>query len=318
MIIQQYMSNYSNNIEPRNAEASYTPSAEDLRIFIRVATLGSFTRAAEQLQLPRATVSTSILRLEKRLGTRLLQRTTRRVGLTGDGQAFLERCTSVLDGLDELGSFFRRPDGPLEGRLRVGMPLGMAAGPLMARLPEFLAHHPALRVEISSSDRRADMIVEGLDCVIRAGAVVDESLACRPLGLLRLGNFASAGYLHVHGRPDRPEDLAHHWLVDYRPNPSDGPVPFEYQDAGTGRVIRVPMRSRVTVDNSAAYDAACRAGLGLIQVPLATAARAPGLVGVLPDCPPPPMPVNLLFPHHRHPPRRVRVFADWAAGVLNL
>ncbi|KAB0615106.1 LysR family transcriptional regulator [Castellaniella defragrans] len=294
----------------------YTPSAEDLRIFIRVALLGSFTQAAEQLRLPRATVSTAVLRLEKRLGARLLQRTTRRVGLTGDGRAFLDRCAPVLDDLEDLGGFFQRPDGPLDGRLRVGAPLGMAAGPLMARLPEFLARHPALRMEVSSSDRRADMIGEGLDCVIRVGAVADESLACRPLGVLPLGNFASRGYLRVHGRPRGPGDLARHWLVDYRPNPSDGPAAFEYRDAA-GRVVRVPMQSRVTVDNSAAYDAACRAGLGLIQAPLASAARAPALVGILPDCPPPPMPVNLLFPHHRHLPRRVRVFADWVAGVLN-
>ena len=268
------MSKISINQDPSSPESAYTPSAEDLRIFIRVAALGSFTQAAEQLRLPRATVSTAIQRLEKRLGGRLLQRTTRRVGLTGDGRAFLDRCAPVLDGLDELGGFFRRPDGPLDGRLRVGMPLGMAAGPLMARLPEFLARHPALRMEISSSDRRADMIGEGLDCVIRVGAVVDESLACRPLGAMPLGNFASPDYLRAHGRPLGPDDLARHWLVDYRPNASDGPALFEYRDAG-GRVVRVPMRSRVTVDNSAAYDAACRAGLGMIQVPLASAACAP-------------------------------------------
>ncbi len=295
---------------------AYAPSAEDLRIFIRVAALGSFTQAAEQLRLPRATVSTAVLRLEKRLGARLLQRTTRRVGLTGDGQAFLDRCAHVLDDLEDLGGFFRRLDGPLDGCLRVGMPLGMSAGPLMARLPGFLARHPALRVDVSSSDRRSDMIGEGLDCVVRIGAVVDESLACRPLGMLPLGNFASLDYLRAHGRPGGPEDLARHWLVDYRPNPSDGPAAFEYLDAA-GRVVRMPMRSRVTVDNSAAYEAACRAGLGLIQAPLSGAARAPDLVGVLPDCPPPPMPVNLLFPHRRHLPRRVRVFADWVAGVLN-
>lgn len=296
---------------------AYTPTAEDLRIFARVAALGSFTQAAEQLRLPRATVSTAVQRLEKRLGARLLQRTTRRVGLTGDGQAFLDRCVPVLDSLDELGGFFHRPDGPLDGRLRIGMPLGMSAGAVMARLPEFLARHPALRIEISSSDRRADMIAEGLDCIIRVGAVVDESLACRPLGALHLGNFASRDYVRAYGSPDSPDDLARHWLVDYRPNPSDGPAQFEYLDAGAGRTVRVSMRSRITVDNSAAYQAACRAGLGLIQAPPSVVRRAPGLVAVLPDFLPPPMPVNLLFPHFRHPPRRVRVFADWVMEVLS-
>ena len=300
-----------------NSESEYTPAADDLRIFIRVASLGSFTQAAEQLRLPRATVSTAVLRLEKRLGARLLQRTTRRVRLTGDGRAFLERCTPVLEDLDELGGFFRQPDGPLDGHLRIGMPLGMTMGPLMVRLPEFLARHPALRVEIASSDRRADVIGEGLDCVIRVGDVIDESLACRPLGVMPLGNFASHEYLRDYGGLTTPEDLSRHWLVDYRPNGSDGPATFDYADAGVESVVRIPMRSLVTVDNSAAYEAACRAGLGLVLIPRTSAARLPGVVEVLPDFLPPPMPVNLLFPHHRHQPRRVRVFADWVTDVLD-
>jgi DNA-binding transcriptional LysR family regulator len=296
-----------------------TPSADDLRIFARVARLASFTRAAEQLGLPRATVSTAVLRLESRLGARLLQRTTRRVQLTSDGQEFLDRCERLLDDLDELGALFQQRAEQVSGRLRVDMPLGMAAGRVMARLPVFLARHPALAVEIHSADRRVDPVAEGFDCVIRVGAVVDESLAARPLGALPLVNVVSRGYVEAHGEPRTLDELASHWLVDYQANPSDDPATFEYIDPASGRTARVPMRHVVRVNNSAAYEAACRAGLGIAQVPAAVAQRGireEALVEVLPGHLPAPMPVHLLFPHRRHLPRRVRAFADWIADLL--
>jgi DNA-binding transcriptional LysR family regulator len=297
-----------------------TPSPDDLRIFATVARQASFTRAAQQLQVPRGTVSTAVLRLEARLGARLLQRTTRRVQLTSEGQEFLERCERVLADLEELGSLFQQRAEQVGGRLRVDMPLGMAAGRVMARLPEFLASHPALQVEIHSADRRIDPIAEGFDCVIRAGAVVDESLAARPLGTLPLINVVSRGYIERHGEPRSLAELPAHWLVNYQPNPTDDLAAFEYQDAASGRTLRVAMRHLVTVNNSAAYEAACRAGLGIVQVPAASARRAiqdDGLLEVLRDHRAAPMPVNLLFPHRRHLPKRVRVFADWVADVLH-
>jgi len=162
-----------------------SPSTDDLRVFVRVARLSSFTRAAEQLQLPRATVSTAVLRLESRLGARLLQRTTRRVQLTSDGLEFLDRCERLLADLDELGALFQHRSGQVSGRLRVDMPLGMAAGRVMARLPELLRAYPALAIEVHSADRRVDPVAEGFDCVIRVGKVVDESLAARPLARCR-------------------------------------------------------------------------------------------------------------------------------------
>lgn len=296
-----------------------SPSTDDLRVFVRVARLSSFTRAAEQLQLPRATVSTAVLRLESRLGARLLQRTTRRVQLTSDGLEFLDRCERLLADLDELGALFQHRSGQVSGRLRVDMPLGMAAGRVMARLPELLRAYPALAIEVHSADRRVDPVAEGFDCVIRVGRVVDESLAARPLGALPLVNVASRGYVEAHGEPRTLDDLAAHWLVDYQPNPSDDPAAFEYFDAASGRTLHVPMRHLVTVNNSAAYEAACRAGLGLVQMPAVAATpgvRESALVEVLPAYRPAPMAVHLLYPHRRHLPRRVRVFADWVAGIL--
>src|SRR5262249_14021051 len=155
---------------------------------------------------------------------RLLQRTTRRVQLTSDGQEFLDRCERLLADLDELGALFQQRAEQVSGRLRVDMPLGMAAGRVMARLPEVLRDHPALAVEVHSADRGVDRVAEGFDCVIRVGAVVDESLAARTLGTLPLVNVVSRAYVEAHGEPRSVDDLAAHWLVDYQPNPSDDPA----------------------------------------------------------------------------------------------
>lgn len=296
-------------------------SPDDLRVFVRVARLASFTRAAEQLDLPRATVSTALGRLESRMNARLLQRTTRRVTLTAEGESLLARAEDVLGELEALATLFRAKGQALEGRLRVDMPLGMSAGAVMARLPEFLAAHPALRVDVCSTDRRVDLIADGFDCVVRAGSVVDESLACRPLGALPLVNVASTAYVREHGMPQSLEDLHKHWLVGYQPNPSEHFAGFEYLDERSGRKLELPMQSWVTVNNSAAYEAACRAGLGMAQLPASTAARgiAEGvLVDVLPAHRPAPMPLNLLYAHRRHLPRRVKVFADWLSEVLQI
>lgn len=303
---------------PTNHMLNNTPAPDDLRIFARVARLGSFTKAAQQLGVPRPTVSTAVLRLEAQLGARLLQRTTRRVQLTSEGERVLVRCETVLDELDELGALFQ-PGAQLSGRLRVDMPLGMATGLLMARLPEFLALHPALRVEICSTDRRVDVVGDGFDCVIRAGQVVDESLAVRPLGMLEIANVASTGYIAQHGMPADVAALSAHWLVHYHPNPADGSAQFDYVDPQSGATVFVPMAALVTVNNSAACEAACRAGLGIAQIARSSAERgiAEGvLVEVLPDHRSASMPINLLYPHRRHLPRRVRVFADWVLGLV--
>ncbi|MDQ2733652.1 MAG: LysR family transcriptional regulator [Pseudomonadota bacterium] len=265
--------------------SNITPSADDMRVFACVARLASFTKAAAQLQVPRATVSTAVLRLESRLGARLLQRTTRRVHLTSDGEQFLERCERVLADLEDLATLFQHGGEQVSGRLRVDMPLGMSTDRVMARLPEFLSRHPALQVDVYSTDRRIDVVADGFDCVIRVGAVVDESLACRPLGSLPLINVVSAAYLQMHGEPRALEDLPSHWMVNYQSNPGDVPAAFDYLDPESKMTLRVPMRHLVTVNNSAAYAAACRAGLGLVQIPKWGVIAGNANSGLLPSWP---------------------------------
>lgn len=291
---------------------------ENMQIFQRVAELASFTQAADRLGLPKATVSTAVRQLETRVGTRLLHRTTRRVQLTLDGQAFYDRSRDLLADADELQSMFQLGDAAYTGRLRVDMPIGVARHLVLPRLPEFLAAHPGLQIELGSTDRRVDLVREGFDCVLRVGTLGDSSLVARPLGRFRILTVASRGYLETHGTPRSLDDLARHRLVHYVPLLGAKADGFEYVDA-QGRVQVIDMPGAVTVNNSEAYRAACLAGLGLIQAPETGLRRhlATGeLVEVLPQFAAEPMPVNLLYGHRRQVPRRVQVFMAWLADVL--
>lgn len=288
-----------------------------MRIFVRVAELSSFTRAAQDLGLPKASASTAIRQLENRLGTRLLHRTTRKVGLTQDGQVFYERCRDLLAEMDELQTLFQRGGESLRGRLRVDMPTGTARNHVIPHLPEFLDAHPDLEIELSSTDRRVDLVREGFDCVVRVGVLQDSSLIARPLGTLRMINCASPGYLRERGVPHALADLARHRLIHYQTtlgSPRDG---FEHPHEGGYRSL--PMAGAVTVNNAEAYEAACLAGLGLIQVPvlgMRELLRQGRLVEVLPQHVAEPMPISVVYAARRNLPRRVQAFMNWLAEIL--
>lgn len=289
-----------------------------MRQFARVAELASFTQAAESLGCPKATVSATVQRLERQLGTRLLHRTTRRVQLTQDGQAFYERCKDVLADLEELEQLFLPTPAALRGRLRVDLPVGAARLLVLPRLPEFMAAHPQLEIELSCTDRRVDLVREGFDCVLRVGALGDSSLVARPLGWLRQLNLASPEYLRVHGVPQSLEDLAGHRLIHYASVLGQRSAGFEYVDAA-GQACSLPMAGTLTVNNSEAYEAACLAGAGLVQVPvpgLSDLVAHGRLVEVLPQFQAPPLPVSLVYSHRRQLPQRVQVFMNWLSEVM--
>ena len=289
-----------------------------MHIFVRVAELASFTQAAEALGIPKASASTAVQQLETQLGTRLLHRTTRRVQLTQDGQAYYERCKDLLADVDELQSMFQHADGAgLRGRVRIDMSTGMARNVVVPRLPELLARHPGLEVELSSTERRVDVVREGFDCVLRTGAVVDSSLVARPLGLARLVNCASPAYLRAHGTPRSLADLPGHRLVHFVNTLGARSAGFEA--VVDGALVLTPMQGALTVNNAEAYMAGCLAGLGLIQVPhlgvVDLLARG-DLVEVLPQLAAPPMPLTLMYANRRNLPRRVRTVMDWLAQVV--
>lgn len=291
---------------------------EAMQVFVRVAEQAGFTRAAETLGLPKASVSTAVQQLENLLGARLLHRTTRRVQMTQDGLAYYERCKDLLADMDELQSMFQRSEQSLRGRLRVDMPTGMARKHVLPQLPQFLRAHPQLEVELSSTDRMVDLVREGFDCVVRGGALGDINVIARPLGRYRVINCASPDYLKQHGTPRTVEDLPGHRLIHYVSNLGARSEGFEIPD-GSGGYRELPMAGALTVNNAEAYEAACLAGLGLIQVPEVGVREhlAEGrLVEVLPQLRPAPMPVSVLYAHRRNLPRRVQAFMAWIGEIL--
>lgn len=289
---------------------------DHLRSFLRVAELGSFTAAAEQLGLPKASVSLAVQRLEAEVGVQLLHRTTRRVRLTADGAQFQQRARDLLDDMEDLQGMFRR-DTQLKGRLRVDMSSGLARQLVIPHLPGFLEKHPGLEIELSGNDRRVDLVREGFDCVVRVGPLDDNTLVARPLGVMHIVNCASPAYLAAYGVPRSLDDLSGHALVHYVGTLGQRSPGFEYHDGQDYR--SVPMRGAITVNSGEAYSAAALAGLGIIQVPRlgARVALAAGtLVEVLPEYVAEPMPVTLLYAQRRHLPRRVAAFMDWMAALV--
>jgi DNA-binding transcriptional LysR family regulator len=290
---------------------------ERMHVFTRVAELGSFTQTADDFGMPKASISTAVQQLEAQLGTRLLHRTTRKVQLTQDGQAFYERSKDLLADIDEAQTMFQQGGEALRGRVRIDMATGIARHAVIPRLPELLKLHPLLELELSSTERFVDVVREGFDCVLRGGTVTDAGLVARPVGHMRMVNCVSPAYLEVRGTPHSVDDLATHHLVHFVNILGARSAGFEYVDGSQQR--RLPMSGAITVNNADAYTAACLAGLGIIQVPYVAVSyllAAGDLVKVLPRHVPKAMPVTLLYANRRHLVRRVRIVMDWLADVL--
>lgn len=289
---------------------------DQLRIFIRVADSGNFTSAADQLALPRPTVSLAIQQLESRLGVRLLNRTTRRVSLTRDGEALLERAAALVADAEELEQHFHA-QVEVVGRLRVDIPSRIARRIVVPALSDFFARYPGIEVELRSDDRAIDLVHEGIDCTLRVGEMSSSSLVVRPLGMLQLINCASPAYLAQHGTPESPAGLSRHLAVSYV-SPGTGRVaPWEWLNNGELNALQMP--ARVTVNNAETYIACCLEGMGLIQIPafdVREHLRSGELVEILQAWLPPPMPVQMVYPHRRYLSRRVQVFSNWISEVL--
>lgn len=290
---------------------------ERLRIFTRVVDCKSFTKAADTLGLPRSTVSTAIKDLEDLIGTRLLSRTTRAVSATNDGAAFYERCTRLIGDYEEIEGLFRASSARLRGHLKVNVPGRIGRLIIAPALPDFFARYPDITLELGVTDRAVDLQLEGIDCVIRVGELVDSNLIARRVGQITIINCASKSYLDAHGVPRRPQDLVRHRAVAYAPPTGGKPEPWDYVDAKGLQSISVP--HTVTVDNAEMLIACGLAGLGLVQVPAYDVRKhlADGeLVEVLPRHRAAPMPVHMVYPHRRHLSGRLQAFIEWAGAVL--
>ncbi len=292
---------------------------ECMRLFARIVELGSFTAAADDLSLPRATVTHAIKRLETRLGTQLLQRTTRRVSTTRDGEAYYGHCLRLLAELDAVEGDFRDAALQPRGRLRVDLPPPLARLLLAPALPAFLARYPQIELDIGSRERFIDLLREGVDCVLRLGELGDSGMVGRRVAMLAQASVASADYVRRHGLPGSLAALREgHQAVNWA-SPTSGHVePLEFMVGRKRQVVNLP--GRVTVSGIEAYHGCCEAGLGIAQIPrfrVAAALASGQLREILPAHPPPPLPMSVLYLPQRHMPARLRVFIDWLAELAS-
>lgn len=288
-----------------------------IQIFIRVAELNSFTRAADSLGIPKSTVSAAVQELEARLRTRLLHRTTRRMHLSADGEAYLGWCRRVVDDIQETESRFRQRAARPSGRLRIDIPSRVARLVVVPRLPDFFHRYPDVQIELGATDQPVDLVREGVDCAIRVGTLPETQHSVRSLGSLSVVNCASPSYLARYGMPEALSDLERHWMIRYTPSSFGASEPWEYQDGEALRHAR--MRSRVTVNSAESYIACCIAGLGLIQAPaydVVSHIERDELIEVLRSVRPGPMPLSVILPSTRSPTLRVAAFVDWVVPVL--
>ncbi|ELV2700599.1 LysR family transcriptional regulator [Salmonella enterica] len=288
-----------------------------MKLFVRVAERESFSRAAEDVSLPKGSVSRQIQALENQLGTRLLHRTTRRVQLTQDGMAYYERAKDLLSNLDELEGLFQSDPASISGKIRIDIPPGLTNSLIMPRLPTFLHHYPGIALELCSSDRQVDLLREDFDCVVRTEPLHAPGILTRPLGKLTRVNCASPQYLARFGYPENLDDLASHAVVHYSLTPGASSPGFAFE---TSHGIQwVKTGGMLTVNSTETWHAACLAGLGIIQTPrivVREALRAGTLIEILPQYRAAPLPVTLHYPHRRNLSRRIHLFMVWLTETI--
>jgi DNA-binding transcriptional LysR family regulator len=298
-----------------SGEQSQMDTVDSMRVFVRIVERRSFTAAAADLGVPRSTVTETIKQHEARLGVRLLQRTTRHVAPTLEGEAYYQRCVAILADIEEAESSFSGKT--VRGALRIDVHGNMARHFLLPHLPEFLSRYPDLALHIGEGDRFVDLVREGIDCVVRAGEPPDSGMIIRRLGQFEEVTVASPEYLRKHGVPASPDDLDGHLMIGFVSSRTGKILPLEFTQRGKIREVTLP--TRITVTSSDTSAALAKLGFGLTQAPrhrFDADIASGALVEVLAEFPPSPTPLSALYPHSRQLSPRVRVFVDWLVKIL--
>jgi LysR family transcriptional regulator, regulator for bpeEF and oprC len=288
-----------------------------MKTFVRVVEHGSFARASDTLNISRATATTAVAQLEKRLGVRLLMRTTRRLSLTEDGRAYYERCVRVLGDIAEMEDSLSSARASPRGRLRVSTPSSFAHLLFFPALPRFLKRHPQLSLEVIMTDRALNLVEEGIDCAVRAVEIPDDStLVARHVASVTWLTCASPGYLADHGVPAGVPDLERHNCVRFV-SPSSGRT-VDWRFEKEGQPVTFTPKGNLGVNSYDAAAAAALAGIGIAQVPLPLGLHAlesgklqPLLVDWAASAPA----MKLIYPGNRYLTAKVRAFADFIAEV---
>ncbi|HYE38300.1 MAG TPA: LysR family transcriptional regulator [Ramlibacter sp.] len=292
---------------------------QSMKVFARVVESGSFTRAAESLDLPKGTATKLVQQLETHLRVKLLNRTTRRVTVTPEGAVYYERAARLLADLDDMEASMTNAQASPRGRLRVDVGSAVARLILIPALPDFFSRHPDIQLDLGVGDRPVDLITDNVDCVIRGGELVEQSLVARRIANISMVAVAAPAYLAKHGTPQHPRDLEQgsHATVNYFSPRTGRPFGHEYEK--DGERIEISGRYRVSVNDSNAHIAAVLAGLGVSQTARFAAAPylASGeLVEVLAEWTHPTIPLHIVYPPNRHLSARLRAFVDWAAELF--
>ncbi|TWB46663.1 LysR family transcriptional regulator [Nitrospirillum viridazoti] len=289
-----------------------------MQVFTRIVEVNSFSKAADTLGLPRASVTTIIQNLEGFLGVRLLQRTTRRLSLTPDGAAYYERAVRILSDIDEAESSFANMKKNPRGKLRVDMPGAIGRLLVIPRVHEFRRQYPDIDLMIGMGDRPVDLVQDGVDCVVRVGHLQDSSLIARRVGVFQGVTCASPAYIAAYGVPETLEDLERHQAVNYFHSRTGKIVDLSF--IVEGEVQEVKAAGPVAVNDADAYLTCGLEGLGIIQPPYFMAKPyllSGQLKELLPRWKPEPMPISAVYPHNRHLSPKVRVFVDWVADLFD-
>jgi DNA-binding transcriptional LysR family regulator len=292
-----------------------------MQAFARVVEAGSFTKAADTLHMSKTSVTQLVQQLEARLRVKLLNRTTRKVAVTADGAAYYERVVRLLADVDDAETSLSSASALPRGRLRVDVPSPLARMLLVPALPAFHARYPDIQLDMGVSDRMVDVIGDNVDCVVRGGALTNQSLMARRVGDLQLGVYAAPAYLAREGTPAHPGELedTHHRIVGFLWSRSGKAFPYAMH-RGDER-IEVQGRYVLSVDDGNAYLAAGLAGLGVLWLPhyMARPHLASGeLVPLFEDWRLDPMPLYVAFPPNRHVSAKLRVFIEWVAQLMAL
>ena len=289
---------------------------KSLEIFKAVAQRGSFVKAADALDLSTAAVTRAVQELEKLLGTRLLQRSTRRMSLTAEGRAVLERADAVLNAFESLAAVSDTGASKVAGEIRFSAPASLGAGRLASLLGDFMARHPAVRVDLLLDDLPVDLIEHGVDLALAVAWELPPSVIARRIGEERVGVYGAPEYLRRRGMPKHPDELSRH---DCLVCTGGGRKPWHFGHPVSGQGIEPAIEPRLEANNANALLAAAVHGSGLALLPHGLAQRAVKagqLQPVLSHWTSPTLGVYLAYSSRRHLPLRVRALIDHVAAAF--